>query len=85
MGLYEALKIKPVFYYTPIILQLAADINLKSGAIFSNKNLTNLYLHQINRICTIQDPLAVKASTLNKKQSTAFLDKKRVIAPLRKI
>jgi len=71
---------------TPNILHLIAEISENLGRLSVElEQSTNLRLHRINRIRTIQGSLAIEGNTLTEQQITAILDGKPVIAPPREI
>ncbi len=77
---------QPPYTITPKILHLIAEISENLGRLsVVREQSSNLRLHRINRIRTIQGSLAIEGNTLTEQQITAILEGKPVIAPPRKI
>ncbi len=77
---------QPPYTITPKILHLIAEISENLGRLsVVQEQSSNLRLHRINRIRTIQGSLAIEGNTLTEQQITAILEGKPVIAPPREI
>jgi len=77
---------QPPYTITPKILHLIAEISENLGRLsVVLEQSSNLRLHRINRIRTIQGSLAIEGNTLTEQQITAILEGKPVIAPPREI
>jgi Fic family protein len=73
---------QPNFTITPNILSLVAEISEKVGNL-SAKNIqkTDLKLHRISKLRSVQGSLAIEGNTLDENQISDILNGKKVFAP----
>ena len=82
----DAVKMKPPYEITTLILKYIASISEKIGEVNATYLVkTNPSLRKQNQIKTIQSSLSIEGNSLSEEQITAILENKRVIGPQKDI
>lgn len=82
----DAVKMKPPYEITVLILKYIASISEKIGEVNATYLVkTNPSLRKQNQIKTIQSSLSIEGNSLSEEQITAILENKRVIGPQKDI